>query len=204
MRFRLLLIMPLLTMTLQYLNFQWIGFIKLNESAMEPGFPQGQLFRHSAYPYGILRPFHQNAKDNRFSFKTPERGDVVSLWNPQSEENSPFMNFLRMPIEVASLGIVLPENQKRQIRRVVGLPGETIKIINRQIYIDDRLFTPSFNQSFSDVRILDINASARDNLREIYIPTDHVFVLSDNWDFTSDSRNYGPVPMYKIASKIIN
>jgi signal peptidase I len=68
------------------------------------------------------------------------------------------------------------------IKRVIGLPGDTIEIRNGEVYIDgDRL-----DESWT------INLGGG-NYGPTTIPPLHVFVMGDNRGASNDSRSFGPV-----------
>ncbi len=88
-----------------------------------------------------------------------------------------------------------PGDPKRDfIKRVIGLPGERLRIENKKVYIDgEPLDEPYVYFSeppgaaptgfFPDAR--------RDNMPEVLIPEDHYFVMGDNRDNSHDSRFWG-------------
>ncbi|KAJ3305087.1 hypothetical protein HDV03_002014 [Kappamyces sp. JEL0829] len=70
-----------------------------------------------------------------------------------------------------------PENpEKRVTKRVIGLPGDTI------------LVDPTNR------------ASPR---KSITIPEGHVWTQGDNYDYSNDSRSYGPLPMGLIKGRVV-
>ena len=77
-----------------------------------------------------------------------------------------------------------PESQiKDLIKRVVGLPGETIESRRGEVYIDGkRLDEPYLRDGITT-----------DNLRRQKIPADHIFVMGDNRPDSADSRVFGPI-----------
>jgi signal peptidase I len=87
-----------------------------------------------------------------------------------------------------------PKDPSRSyIKRVIGLPGETIAITGGKVMIDGKELAepyvdPDKNQSTSD-------------LPPLKIPPDHYFVLGDNRDNSSDSRYWGTVDKELIVGK---
>lgn len=105
-----------------------------------------------------------------YRFRDPLRGEVVVFKYPQD----PSLFF---------------------IKRVVGLPGETIEISNGEIKI--------YNDQFPQGKILDepyINGKTDGDLR-ISLKNDEYFVLGDNRYRSSDSRNWGPVSRDNIVGR---
>jgi signal peptidase I len=73
---------------------------------------------------------------------------------------------------------------KEFIKRVVGLPGETIRIVDAAVYVDGRpLAEPYVKEPWT----ASITSPA------VTLPKDGYYVLGDNRDHSSDSRLYGPI-----------
>ena len=82
---------------------------------MEPNLLVGDRLFVSKYSYGYSRhslPFSPNLTNKRYLSKQPERGDVVGFKTPY-------------------------DNRTDYIKRVIGLPGDKIKILNGIIVIND-------------------------------------------------------------------
>jgi signal peptidase I len=104
---------------------------------------------------------------NRLSYRLhdPRRGDVVVLKR----------------FEGAS-------TERDLIKRVVGLPGETVEIRNCVVYIDDRpLIEP-----YIDAELQQRDGCGGDQV-PVTVPDETVFVLGDHRGRSSDSRVFGPV-----------
>jgi signal peptidase I len=84
--------------------------------------------------------------------------------------------------------ISLPEQSEMLIKRVVGLPGETIEMRGGQVYIDSGLLDESWTVNPGGG-----SYGPRD------IPPLHVFVMGDNRGASNDSRNFGPVAIEHIV-----
>lgn len=105
----------------------------------------------------------------------------------------------------------------RQIARVIGLPGEKVKIEHGQIYIDDKRLDSFYGHAQS--RGLDQEAYANavgeadvthdmeayfdPTIEELAIPGDHVYVLGDMWWRSVDSRLFGPLSTPEIRGKVV-
>jgi signal peptidase I len=89
------------------------------------------------------------------------------------------------------------EKDKEYVKRVIGMPGERIKIIDKQVYINGE----PLKESYTFFKDPNIEHSARDNLVEFLIPEDHYFCMGDNRDKSYDSRFWGPVPAGYIIGK---
>ena len=83
------------------------------------------------------------------------------------------------------------------IKRVVGVPGDTIEIRDKQLYRNGT----QINEPY--VKYLD-PASRRagwDTFGPVVVPKDRYFVLGDNRDNSQDSRKWGYVPRHYIHGK---
>lgn len=87
-----------------------------------------------------------------------------------------------------------PDDPKRDfIKRVIGLPGERVRIEDKKVYIDDvPLEEPYlFFQDTGGARPGLSSDSMRDSMAEIIVPEGHYFVMGDNRDNSHDSRYWG-------------
>jgi signal peptidase I len=82
------------------------------------------------------------------------------------------------------------EPEKDYIKRVVGLPGETVEIRDRQVYIDGR----PLDESYKVHRNPHVLNSDQDNYRPTRVPETAYFCMGDNRDNSRDSRSWGFVP----------
>ncbi len=78
------------------------------------------------------------------------------------------------------------------IKRVVGLPGETLEIRQSQVFVNGRpLNEPYLRFTWHDDRPAE------------RIPSDRVFVMGDNRDNSNDSRSWGDLPVANIQAKVL-
>jgi signal peptidase I len=106
---------------------------------------------------------------NRLSYRLhdPNRGDVVVLHR-----------------------LAGTTNERDLIKRVIGLPGETVEIRDCQVYIDGRLLVePYLDPQISSCTLPDRQANP------YLVPDEHVFVIGDNRSpsGSGDSRSFGSV-----------
>jgi signal peptidase I len=101
---------------------------------------------------------------NKLSYKVHDinRGDIVVFERPKDEP---------------------PDAIKDLIKRVIGLPGETVSTQNGQVYIDGRPLDEPYLPA----------GTVTDNLPPTKVPEDEVFVMGDNRGDSRDSRYFGPI-----------
>jgi signal peptidase I len=84
--------------------------------------------------------------------------------------------------------IDLPEQTDMLIKRVMGLPGETIEVRDGKVYIEGEQLDESWTVKPGGA-----------NYGPQTIPPLHVFVMGDNRGASNDSRNFGPVAIEHIV-----
>lgn len=104
-----------------------------------------------------------------YRFTDPERFDIVIIY-PDEEKN------------------------KRWIKRIIGLPGETVRIDEEgNIYINGEILEEDYGKEV----IEDAGLAAQ----TITLGEDEYWVMGDNRNHSSDSRVIGPVPKDRILGK---
>jgi len=91
-----------------------------------------------------------------------------------------------------------PNPSVNYIKRVIGLPGETVTIKDGQVYINDQLIQEKFLDGLEQTLIY---ASKSKELTQ-KLGTNEYFVLGDNRDNSSDSREWGVLPKQNIIGKV--
>lgn len=114
-----------------------------------------------------------------------------------------------------------PEDPDKDfIKRIIGLPGDTIEIRNKEVFRNGQKLTEPYIQhvdanvlpSLESVlrrsipqeeyfKVKDIHQFKRDNMPPITIPADSYFVMGDNRDSSHDSRWWGFVRRDTIKGK---
>ena len=140
---------------------------KIPSSSMEPTLLVGDHLLVNKFIYGIKIPLTDK---KILQFNEPQRGDII-VFVPPHERNKDF------------------------IKRVIGLPGETVEIRNRKIYINDILIEDRWGV-FNEW-----NLSARDNYGPKKVPPDSIFVMGDNRNNSEDSRSWGFASLDDVRGK---
>jgi signal peptidase I len=96
--------------------------------------------------------------------------------------------FLHGPRRGDIVVLDLPEQPDMLIKRVIGLPGETIELRDGQVYIDGEPLEEPWT----------INPGGG-NYGPLTVPPLHVFVMGDNRGASNDSRAFGPVSVDDIV-----
>lgn len=171
--------------------------------SMKPNLLVGDFIFVSKWSYGYSKhslPFSLPLIPSMFS-SIPKRGDVVVFKTPQ-------------------------DNRTDYIKRVIGLPGDRIQIIDGQIIINNNMIIRKKNQDFIDIdknfnkkrirqyteyffdlefEVLDIMDNGQvDNTGIYVVPKGHFFVMGDNRDNSQDSRFIdvvGYIPLENLVGK---
>ncbi|MDB4184143.1 signal peptidase I [Alphaproteobacteria bacterium] len=182
---------------------------KIPSGSMKPNLLVGDFLFVSKWDYGYSRysfPFGLPLFDGKLLEKSPKRGDIIVFKLPTKES----INY---------------------VKRLVAMPGETIKISEGMIYVkkkganefrmySQKLMEPFFDDQYNaeimrlqenntnrNYEVLNLsNNSMLDNTNEFLVPNDHYFFMGDNRDNSSDSRDIrntvGFVPKENIIGKV--
>lgn len=128
----------------------------------------------------------------RLSYKLhdPHRGDVVVFDNPNFTGREPALpvRFLRSLLEV--VGMHQPDD-KNLIKRVIGLPGETVEGRNGRVYINGQVLAEPWLPP----------GVQTSEFEPVTIPPKHVWMMGDNRGNSSDSRVFGPIRESTIVGR---
>ena len=92
------------------------------------------------------------------------------------------------------------------IKRVVALPGEKVRIEDKQIYINDEpLNEPMVYYAHPPGELQEgvFFDTRRDNMPELIVPDNHYFVMGDNRDNSHDSRFWGTLPVELVKGRAL-
>ena len=161
---------------------------QIPSSSMVPTLQVGDYILVNKYTYGIRLPV---LRTKVLALNEPQRGDVMVFFPPHM-------------------------NDTYFIKRVVGLPGDTVTYRNKQLFVNGELVEREalgeFPQGSSRFKVglevlgdanhlmqVDAMRPARDF--SLVVKPDHYFMMGDNRDNSSDSRIWGQVPEKDIVGK---
>ena len=177
---------------------------KIPSGSMKPNLLVGDFLFVSKWNYGYSKysfPFGLAPFSEKIFEKNPERGDIIVFKLPGQEN----INY---------------------VKRLLGLPGETIKVIDGEVFIKknnslnfEKLIQISDGLFFDDQYQEEINQLIEDNYKilnitdngpldytpEYIIPQNKYFFMGDNRDNSSDSRvmsGVGFVPKENMIGKV--
>ncbi|MFQ5735907.1 MAG: signal peptidase I [Thermodesulfobacteriota bacterium] len=91
------------------------------------------------------------------------------------------------------------DRSKDYIKRVIGLPGDTVEMRDKVVYINGRKIDDPYGIHkgglYGEFSVKNIRFGP------YTVPDGHVFVMGDNRDRSYDSRYWGPVPMKDIKGR---
>lgn len=127
----------------------------------------------------------------------PVRVDGPSMNNTLEDGQVLILNkfiYRKEDIKRYDIVVIKRDNGEKIIKRVIGLPNETIEIKDNKVYANGKLLDSSFTSSISED--FDISEVGFEK-----VPGDSYFVLGDNREISLDSRVLGPIRKEKILGK---
>lgn len=190
----------LLAVVIRTLLFQPFS---IPSGSMRPTLLEGDYLFVTKWAYGYSRhslPFSPNIFEGRVWAADPERGDVAVFKFP-------------------------PDPTLDYIKRVVGLPGDTIQMKGGELFINGEAVQREKIGTIEDVDVTEVDrpvdvyretlpngisyttldlreGTLGDETREFTVPDNHFFAMGDNRDNSSDSRfSVGFVPMENLVGR---
>ena len=187
----------------------FVRFDKMKSSAMsnstKNSIEKNETVITSKLRYAIaIKPFVSSLTGKTIIFSRPKRGDIIFMTDPRSLRENFIKRFFSYAIYFATFGNVNISKKRYLIKRVIGLPNETIEIKEKKVYINGSFLEESWANINNDLRFLNSEVSGRDNFGPYIIGYNEYFVLSDNRDYGYDSRDFGSVNFSFINGKVIN
>ena len=114
--------------------------------------------------------------------RAPRRGDIVVFRSPE-----------RPNIDL--------------VKRLIGLPGDTIQVVNKQLFVngkkveDDAYVEHKDPRTFLNRPYMSEQQRLRDNFGPVTVPAESYFCMGDNRDMSYDSRFWGTVPEHYIKGR---
>ncbi len=145
---------------------------KIPSGSMLPTLQIGDHLLVNKFIYGIRVPLSGSLL---VPIKKPSRGDVVVFRFPKDKSID-------------------------YIKRVVGVPGDTVTIKNKKVHINNKPIEDQ-HAYFNSTSIMRASSGPRDNTGPITVPEGKIFVMGDNRDNSYDSRFWGFVEQKDVLGK---
>jgi len=106
--------------------------------------------------------------------------------------------YLRNPLRGDVIVFTPPiSNTDEFIKRVIGLPGETVMVQNDHVYINDKLLQEPYLKD----TVMTTGGTFLTDGQEFTVPEGEYFVMGDNRPNSSDSRYWGPITKSAISGR---
>ena len=182
---------------------------KIPSGSMRMTLLEGDHLFVNKFIYGVRIPFTHK---RLLSFRTVHRGDIVVFRFPSEDPQE------------AHCGPGSSQYNKDFIKRVIGLPGDEIKVEDGMLYVNgvkagpepyaqyDASYRPrlpasgispeEYQRAWQEHRLDRIIGDVmRDYFGPIRVPPGAFFAMGDNRDHSCDSRFWGPVSDYYLKGK---
>jgi len=147
---------------------------KIPSGSMKPTLQIGDHILVSKFSYGVKLPF---IRSTIIPIGEPKRGDIVVFIYPE-------------------------DRSKDFIKRLIGVPGDTIEIRNKKILLNGLPFDDPRGVHTDSITI-PASVQPRDNFGPVKVPEGSLFVMGDNRDESYDSRFWGFVSMKDVLGKAL-
>ena len=140
----------------------------------------------------------------RITKKMPKRGDIITFEAPTkvydkwtADQTNPVAVYDYKPKNIFSKFVYysLEITKKSYIKRVIGLPGEHVKIENNKVYINGEELNEDY---LKDDVVTDTEA-----FYDFIVPDGHIFAMGDNRAKSTDCRELGCIPINKLEGVVV-
>lgn len=151
---------------------------KIPSGSMEDTLLIGDHLLVSKFIYGVQFPW---SDDRYLALRHPERGDIIVFEFPEDKDKSYF-------------------ERRDFIKRVIGVPGDTVEVRNKQVFVNGELYTIP-EEIHKEESVVSSQYGPRDFMAPVTVPPGNYFVMGDNRDRSYDSRFWGFVAEPKIKGQ---
>jgi len=152
----------------------FIQAFKIPSGSMIPTLLKGDQILVNKFIYGTRIPL---SDVKVLTVREPRRGDIVVFEYPEDR------------------GV-------HYIKRLIGLPGDTIEIVNKAVLINGEKYDVADAQ-YEDPEVLPSALSVRDNFGPLVVPPHSYFMMGDNRDNSRDSRFWGFVDNAELVGNAV-
>ena len=141
----------------------------------------------------------------RTTKKLPARGDIITFEAPSMTyvsqnqyDNNVIARYDNEPTNWFSNFVyhVLEIGKESYIKRVIGLPGDHVQIIDGKVYINGSELDEPYLQDGVTTKM------GKNIFSDLVVPDNCVFAMGDNRDFSTDCRSFGCIPLEKIEGTV--
>lgn len=126
----------------------------------------------------------------RIFFYSPIRVNGSSMYPTLQDKEFMILNKIGLQKGINRFDIVVVEsNGKYIIKRVIGLPGESVMYSDNKLYINGKVIEDNYSKSETE------------NFENVILKENEYFVMGDNREVSKDSRVIGPVNIKNIKGK---
>ncbi len=181
-----------------------IDVYKIPTGSMIPTIEVGDYIVAAKFIYGAKIPFTHLRLP---AVRDPKRGDIIIFLAPYYKPPNIIIQIFTPIIYTLTLGFVNIDPQpKFYVKRCIGLPGDEVEIINKQVYINGKLLKGWWPEYHVDPEVIppgDSLINHRDFYGPVVVPPHKYFMLGDNRDRSNDSRFWGFVDRNDIYGKAL-
>lgn len=180
---------------------------KIPSGSMYPTLYVGDFIFVNKFAYGFKLPFSDLFGKPKVLVDRapPKRGDIIVFLYPRDPSVHYIKRVIGLPGDTVELKekIIYINNQPQPATEVdAALKDSTIDDIHDERYGKDHM--RMFHEQLGDKKhlmMIDLHNDYNNHFGPITVPEGHIFVMGDNRDFSNDSRFWGFVPFENIAGK---